>query len=123
MVVVVAPTNQPTLTPTHPHTHSPQPQGEEGISRLFDLLRNRYGQTLEGRRQIAILFSFLEKDQPVERIARLLSDTDNASVAAFRLITGCVHALARRSHRPMSLTHPSTRHTAATATPPRRPRA
>jgi len=72
--------------PPLPHTR----QGAEGISRLFDLLRNRYGQMLEGRRQIAILFSFLEKDQPVERIARLLSDTDNASVAAFRLITGCV---------------------------------
>ena len=68
------------------------PQGSDGIQRLFDLLRNRYGQTLEGRRQIAILFSFLEKDQPVERIAQLLSDTDNASIVAFRLITGCVVA-------------------------------
>lgn len=82
-------------------------QGEEGIPRLFDLLRNRYGQTLEGRRQIAILFSFIEKDQPVERIARLLSDTDNASVAAFRLITGYVRPPAPAPHLNSSTLHTS----------------
>jgi len=63
-------------------------QGTEGVQRLFELLKDRYGQTSEARRQLAILFSFLEKDQPVQGIARMLVDTDNARVAAFRLVTG-----------------------------------
>ncbi|GAB5036555.1 mitochondrial phosphate carrier protein 2 [Nannochloropsis oceanica] len=63
-------------------------QGPEGVQRLFDLLKDRYGQTSTARRQLAILFSFLEESQPVQGIARMLIDTDNARVAAFRLITG-----------------------------------
>ena len=63
-------------------------QGPEGVQRLFELLKDRYGQTSEARRQLAILFSFLEESQPVQGIARMLIDTDNARVAAFRLITG-----------------------------------
>jgi hypothetical protein len=63
-------------------------QGPEGVQKLFELLKDRYGQTSAARRQLAILFSFLEESQPVQGIARMLIDTDNARVAAFRLITG-----------------------------------
>lgn len=33
----------------------------QGVERLFDLLVSRYGQRADARRQIAILFSFLEQ--------------------------------------------------------------
>jgi hypothetical protein len=56
-------------------------QGRQGVEKLFNLLNFRYGITYEARRQIAILFSFLDKYQPVGLISKLLAETDNAYIS------------------------------------------
>jgi hypothetical protein len=49
-------------------------------------MARRYAQSNRAAgRQLAILFSFLEKDQPVRHITELLAQTENATVTAFRV--------------------------------------
>ncbi|CAM9631969.1 unnamed protein product, partial [Ectocarpus sp. 4 AP-2014] len=55
-------------------------QGPQGIKAFFSLMRSRYGQGEECKRQLAILFSFIEESQPTESIELLLGEVDNGQV-------------------------------------------
>ncbi|CAM9782509.1 unnamed protein product, partial [Ectocarpus fasciculatus] len=55
-------------------------QGPQGIKAFFSLMRSRYGQGEECKRQLAILFSFIEESQPTESIEVLLGEVDNGQV-------------------------------------------
>ncbi|CAN0081634.1 unnamed protein product [Ectocarpus sp. 6 AP-2014] len=55
-------------------------QGPQGIKAFFSLMRSRYGQGEECKRQLAILFSFMEESQPTESIELLLGEVDNGQV-------------------------------------------
>ncbi len=58
-------------------------QGPTGVSRLFELLRARFGGTEFGDRQVALLFSLMGEGQPTKQISELVAATDNARVARF----------------------------------------
>ena len=58
-------------------------QSPDGVSRLFDLLQQRFGGTEFGDRQVALLFSLMGEMQPKDKIAELVAKTDNACVARF----------------------------------------
>ena len=63
-------------------------QGQKGVEYLFRLLVSRYGESYEARKQLAILFSFLEGNQPVELIGQLLAETDKAVVSSVKVTRG-----------------------------------
>lgn len=55
-------------------------QGKRGVKRLLSLLVEDFGEKTAGKRQIALLFTLLDSDQPVENIKTLMGETDNSSV-------------------------------------------
>jgi hypothetical protein len=57
-------------------------QGPDGVRALFSLLRSRYGRDEERKRQLAILFSFVSRYQPVEGMEQLMGEVDNAFAAS-----------------------------------------
>ncbi|CAM9373029.1 unnamed protein product, partial [Laminaria digitata] len=57
-------------------------QGPQGVKAFFSLMRSRYGQGEDCKRQLAIMFSFLEEDQPTEQIKGLLGEVDNGQVSS-----------------------------------------
>jgi solute carrier family 25 phosphate transporter 3 len=61
-------------------------QGKDGVRSLFKLLMQDFGGTLEGRRQIALLFSLMDVDQPVDLIKRLIADTDRGHVVEVKVV-------------------------------------
>jgi len=63
-------------------------QGQKGVEYLFRLLVSRYGESYEARKQLAILFSFLESNQPVGLIGELLAETDKAVVSSVKITRG-----------------------------------
>ena len=56
-------------------------QSPEGVRRLFELLKDRFGGTEAGDRQLALLFSLMGEGQPTDAIAELVAQTDDARVA------------------------------------------
>jgi hypothetical protein len=72
---------------------------KKGPTALLSLMRSRYGQTLDGRRQLAILFAFLPgQSQPVTAISRLIASADNASIAEVSTISAESWGVYRVSH-------------------------
>jgi len=58
-------------------------QGRPGAIALFSLLLSRYGDSIESRRQVAILFSLLQTpEQPTERMIELVASTDNGYISS-----------------------------------------
>lgn len=63
--------------------------GERGETALLSLMRSRYGSTYDGKRQLAILFTFLEGSaQPVAAISKLVAAADNATVMSVDVVDG-----------------------------------
>jgi hypothetical protein len=63
-------------------------QGKDGVKALFRLIVEEFGETVPARRQIALLFSLMENNQPVELIKRLIAETDNGSVLSYTVTYG-----------------------------------
>jgi hypothetical protein len=63
--------------------------GDRGETALLSLMRSRYGSTYDGKRQLAILFTFLEGSaQPVAAISKLVAAADNATVMSVSVVDG-----------------------------------
>ncbi|CAM9800459.1 unnamed protein product, partial [Chrysoparadoxa australica] len=63
-------------------------QGKDGVKKIFSLLVREFGDTIAAKRQIVLLFSLMESDQPVDLIKKLMGETDNASIESFEVIDG-----------------------------------
>lgn len=71
-------------------------RGTRGETALLTLMRSRYGRSYDGKRQLAILFTFLDGTdtsssqsvQPVDAISRLIAAADNASVSEIYVLDG-----------------------------------
>lgn len=63
--------------------------GERGETALLSLMRSRYSNTIEEKRQLAILFTFIDGiHQPVPAISKLIAAVDNASIADVCVLDG-----------------------------------
>ena len=52
-------------------------------------MKSRYGTSYDGKRQLAILFTFIEgKAQPVSAITKLIAAADNATLGEIRVVNG-----------------------------------
>eukprot|EP00929_Paragymnodinium_shiwhaense_P068986 TRINITY_DN34802_c0_g3_i3.p1 TRINITY_DN34802_c0_g3~~TRINITY_DN34802_c0_g3_i3.p1 ORF type:complete len:577 (-),score=157.80 TRINITY_DN34802_c0_g3_i3:99-1829(-) len=62
--------------------------GRRGSEKLLQQLLAEYGTTVGAQRQICILFSLLDEDQPVQALRALLRRNDNATISAVEVVQG-----------------------------------
>lgn len=60
-------------------------QGSDGAKKLLNLLKSEFGFDRAGKRQLALLFSLMDKQQPVEEIKQLIAEAENSRIAGFNV--------------------------------------
>jgi len=60
-------------------------QGADGAKKLLNLLKGEFGLDRAGKRQLALLFSLMDKAQPVEEIKQLIAEAENSKISSLAL--------------------------------------
>ena len=60
-------------------------QSTEGVRRLVAVLEDKIGGTEAGDRQLALLFSLMGENQPMDEISRLVAKVDDARVVRYNV--------------------------------------
>ena len=76
-------------------------QSTEGVRRLVAVLEDKIGGTEAGDRQLALLFSLMGENQPMDEISRLVAKVDDARVVRYNVDDpgAATHVRPRLGHR------------------------